>query len=242
MYHPFSIAETLATAWSIFKKHFVTIIVYSVVTFFILLILGFILGLLFMSNNYYVDKFVSLVILFFQAYTTLGLYKLIFTLIDSDYYEFHISQIFPRFTMLISYIVVVFIIATIFVTYKFALDHIMLLPLMQDVSIIAGVLAFLYVVLRIMFFNSFIVDEDSGPIESLKQSFELTRGNFLNILAILGISILLIAVPAILAKYFILAPFFIIFSYPFVNIFLAVTYRKLIYSHKDVDELDSETV
>ncbi|NNU33951.1 hypothetical protein HK413_06925 [Mucilaginibacter sp. S1162] len=33
----------------------------------------------------------------------------------------------------------------------------------------------------------------------------------------------------------------IIFTYPFVNILLAVTYRKLVYSHQDVDDDIAET-
>ena len=61
-------------------------------------------------------------------------------------------------------------------------------------------------------------------------------------LATLGIIILLIAVPAVLSKYILWAPLFIIFSYPFVNIFLMEAYRKLVYSHQDVDDLDTETV
>ena len=40
MYHPFSVAETTKTAWTIFKKNFATIIVYSIAASFLLLVLG----------------------------------------------------------------------------------------------------------------------------------------------------------------------------------------------------------
>jgi len=242
MYHPFTIASSLNTAWGIFKRNFVTIIVYSVVTTFIVGILTIIFGVFFTSQNFYADMFVSLLIIVFQSYTTLGLYKLIFTLIDSEFYEFHISQIFPRFTMLVSYIVVWLIFAFLVVNYNYLIKALAPFGILQEVAEFMGVVVVLYLMLRSMFFLSFIADEDSGPLESLKQSFVLTKGNFVNVLLILGIVLLLIAVPAILSQYFILAPVFIIFSYPFVNIFLAVAYRKLIYSHKDVDDLDSETV
>ena len=33
MYHPFSVVRTIKTAWYIFEKNFVTIIVYSVISF-----------------------------------------------------------------------------------------------------------------------------------------------------------------------------------------------------------------
>ncbi|MBW4889940.1 hypothetical protein KXQ82_09440 [Mucilaginibacter sp. HMF5004] len=242
MYHPFTIAETLSTAWNIFKKHFVTIIVYSVVVFFILLILGVILGLLFTAQDFYIDMLVSLIVVVLQAYTTLGLYKLIFTLIDSEFYEFHISQIFPKFTMLVSYVVIEFILAALVVTYKLFLDKVTLNEMVRNIAIILGTVAGLVCVLRILFFNSFIADDDSGPFESISQSIKLTKGHIVHVLSILGIIILLIAIPAKLAQYFPPASLFIIFSYPFVNIFLAVTYRKLVYSHKDVDDLDSETI
>jgi hypothetical protein len=242
MYHPFSIAETLSTAWGILRKNFITIIVYSVVTSFIIGILTLILGIFFSTQNFYIEMLVSLIIVFFNVYTTLGLYKLIFTLIDSEFYEFKISQIFPRFTMLISGVVVWFMFAALLVTYKYIIDAFDKFTAIQDISIIVGVCALLYLTLRCMFFLAFITDDDSGPIESVKQSFELTKGYFLKVLSILGVMILLIAVPAILAKYIIIAPLFIIFSYPFVNIFVMVAYRKLVYSHKDVEDLDSETI
>jgi hypothetical protein len=206
MYHPFSIAETLSTAWGILKSNFVTIIVYSVVTFFILLILGIILGILFTSDNYYIDMLVSLITVIFQAYTTLGLYKLIFTLIDSEFYEFDISQVLPRFTNLISFLPIWFLFITLYVSYKFFIDSLTRFPIVYDISIIGGVLVLLYVILRCMFFLAFIVDDDSGPFESVKQSLALTKGNFLNVFAILAIILLLIGLPAILSRYFILAP------------------------------------
>jgi len=242
MYHPFSIVDTSKTAWSIFIKNFVTIIVYSVVTFFIVGILLLLLGIFITSDNWYVGMFVSLLTLFFQSYTTLGLYKLIFTLIDSEIYEFDIRQTFPRFTMLISFVVVWLLFATILVSYKFILDHLFPNGILMDIAIIVGAIGLMYISLRGMFSPSFIVDDDSGPLESIQQSFQLTKGYFLNTVSIFIVIIILVALPAILSKYFLWAPLFIIFSYPFVNIFLMVAYRKLVYSHKDVDDLDTETV
>ena len=57
----------------------------------------------------------------------------------------------------------------------------------------------------------------------------------------LGIILLLIALPAIIAQYYPFVSITIIFTYPFVNIILAVTYRKLVYSHQDVDDDIAET-
>jgi hypothetical protein len=243
MYHPFSIAETLKTAWDIFKRNFVTIIVYSLIAFFLIFIMGIIIGLFIPQGDFYTEMLASFILLFIQAYTTLGLYKLIFTLIDSEYYEFEISQVLPRFKMIVSYLAVIFIIGFCLVTYKkLILDNLLIYPIAATAANIAGVLIGMYLILRFMFFNTFVVDDHSGPLESLQQSFALTKDYMLKVLSVLGIIILLIAIPIKISQYVPLCSIFILFAYPFVNIVLIVTYRKLVYSHKDVDDDVAETL
>jgi hypothetical protein len=186
--------------------------------------------------------FVSFILVFTQAYTTLGLYKLIFTLIDSEYYEFEFKQVLPDFKMIISYLAVAFILAFIITNFAVLVEYMEKYAWANDVIKTVGVIGALYLFLRIMFFNTFIVDDHSGPIESLKQSFQLTRGVVLKVLVILVIILLLIALPAKISQYYPLVSVTIVFSYPFVNIILAVTYRKLIYSHQDVDDDLTETI
>ena len=241
MYHPFSVAETTKTAWNIFKNNFVTIIVYSTISFLLLSILAFITQFLFSPDAFAGTMFVSFILIVMPAYTTLGLYKLIFTLIDSEYYEFEISQVLPAFKMIVSYLIVVFLIAFLITNFHFLIERLNQYPNIQTTVQVLATFIGLYLALRIMFFNNFIVDDQSGSIESLKQSFELTKGYFLKVLTMLGIILLLIALPAIIAQYYPFVSVTIIFTYPFVNIILAVTYRKLIYSHQDVDDDIAET-
>ena len=241
MYHPFSVAETIKTAWDIFKKNFVTIIVYSVIAFFMLSVLGLVIGFIYSPTDFTGTMIVSFLLIWVQAYTTLGLYKLIFTLIDSEYYDFEFMQVIPTAKMVWSYLVVVFIIAFIITNLTILIDKLEDKPdLAFIVEVLSGVFG-LYLALRSMFFNTFIVDDASGPFESLKQSFQLTKGYLLKVVLILGIIILFIALPAKLAQYYPVISITILFTYPFVNIILAVTYRKLVYSHKDVDDDIAET-
>jgi hypothetical protein len=243
MYHPFSVAETIKTAWDIFKKNFVTIIVYSVIAFFLIFIMGIIVDLLIPAGDFYTEMLASFILLFIQAYSTLGLYKLIFTLIDSEYYEFEISQVLPSIKMIASYLAVVFLIGFCIVTYgKLVVNQLPKDSVLLWIANIVGVVIGLYLILRLMFFNTFVVDDHSGPIESLKQSFALTKDYMLKVLSILGIIILLIAIPIKISQYVPLFSIFILFAYPFVNIVLIVTYRKLVYSHKDVDDDVAETL
>jgi hypothetical protein len=242
MYHPFSVADTIKTAWYIFKRNFITIIVYSVVSFILLFLLGLMVELLVSPEAFTGKMFVSFILIFTQAYTTLGLYKLIFTLIDSEYYEFEFKQVLPGFKMIISYLAVAFILAFIITNFAILVEYLENFQMADDIVKTVGVIIALYLFLRIMFFNTFIVDDHSGPIESLKQSFRLTRGYILKVLVILAIILLLIGFPAKAAQYYPLISIAIVFTYPFVNIILAVTYRKLIYSHLDVDDDLTETI
>jgi hypothetical protein len=241
MYHPFSVAETTKTAWVIFKKNFVTIIVYSFISFLLLSVLGIMTEYIISADSFAGAMVVSFIMIFVQAYTTLGLYKLIFTVIDSEFYEFEFNQVLPSFKSIISYLVVVFFIAFIVTTFHFAMDWFNAYPNLQTLlEDIAAIFA-LYIALRIMFFITFVVDDQSGAFESIRQSFTLTRGYFFKVLTMLVIILVLIALPAILSRYYPAISIAIIFTYPFVNIILAVTYRKLVYSHQDVEDDIAET-
>lgn len=242
MYHPFSIVETLKTSWHILKSNFVVIIVFSIISFILLGIVGTVIEYIFSPEEFIQRMALFLVDVIIQAYTTLGLYKLIFTVIDSEYYEFEFKQVLPSFRMLYSYLGAVFLLAFIVTNCSVAIERLDNYPDTQLVTETVVVVIALYFALRIMFFNTFIVDDGSGPIESLVQSFKLTKGYILKILAILGIIVIFIALPGVIAGYFPIASLVIIVTYPFVNIILVVTYRKLVYSHQDVDDDVSETV
>jgi hypothetical protein len=241
MYHPFSVAETTKTAWIIFKKNFVTIIVYSFISFLLLSVLGFITGYVISPKDFTGKMIVSFIMIFVQAYTTLGLYKLIFTVIDSEYYEFEFRQVLPAFKSIVSYLTVVFFIAFLVTTFSLFVNKLDAYPNIQTALENIAALVALYFALRIMFFITFAIDDQSGALESIRQSFQLTKGYFFKVLMMLIIILLLIALPAKLSQYYPIVSVTIIFTYPFVNIILAVTYRKLVYSHQDVDDDIAET-
>jgi hypothetical protein len=242
MYHPFSVSDTIKTAWYIFKRNFITITVFSVISFILLYLLEISIELIVSPEAFAGKMFVSFLLILTQAYTTLGLYKLIFTLIDSEYYEFEFRQVIPGFKMIISYLAVAFILAFVITNFAILVEYLGNYYIVDEIIKIAGLIIALYLFLRIMFFNTFIVDDHSGPIESLKQSFKLTRGYILKILLILLVILFLIGLPAQISEYYRFVSITFVFTYPFVNIILAVTYRKLIYSHQDIDDDLNETL
>jgi len=247
MYHPFSVAETLQTSWNILKKNFVTIIVFSTIAVFIIALVSTAWTVFGSQQNFATQIAISVLIMFINAYTTLGLYKLIFTLIDSEYYEFEFSQIIPTVRMVLSYLSIYLLLALVVAALNIFLTGpggvLANYPLFDNIFQTVELIVALYLALRWMFFICFIVDDNSGPFESLSQSFFVTKDNILKILALLGIIIVFIAIPFFFALE--VSGIFgvtLIITYPFVNIILIVAYRKLVYSHQDVDDDISETL
>lgn len=231
MYHPFSIKETIQAAWHVIKENFLTVILFSAIIFIIqLLVIPFIYLFVFDPKSIYTNVFIGIPLLLLMAATTLGLYKLIFVLIDQEYYEFEFSQILPRFRNVYRVAIVGFLVAGAFVFHRVgiiqldALNH----PAAVTINIISGIAAF-YIGLRLQFMFCYILDDDSSIRESMMQSIELTKNNTWNMF-------LLFIIVAGFITLGLMVYIGIIFTYPFVNIILVVTYRKLVYSKQDVDD------
>jgi|EndMetStandDraft_4_1072995.scaffolds.fasta_scaffold00386_9 membrane-anchored glycerophosphoryl diester phosphodiesterase (GDPDase) len=258
MYHTFSVAETIKTAWNILKKNFVPLVVYSVISLFLNEFVDFLKTFVLIDDDDVITKFIVIFIqLIVQCYIGLSFYKLILTLMDREYYEFEFKDILPSFKMTLNFVVIGLITGVL----------ILLLSTIYIFSIKAGVppraieiielILILYLSLRCIFCICFIVDDDSSPIESIKQSFEITKDNFFKtfgVFAIIIITMILALIPVILILnlagldqdkngfIFRLASYcWIILTFPFIQVIIMVTYRKLVYSHLDVDDDLSET-
>src|ERR1700710_191857 len=134
MYHPFSVPDILKTSWYLFKRNFVTIIVFSVISYIILQLLEVMVELILSPEAFAGKMIVGFFLVFAQAYTTLGLYKLLFTLIDSEYHEFEFKQVLPGFKMMISYLAVGFILAFIITNFSILLDYLTRYPVAYNIA------------------------------------------------------------------------------------------------------------
>jgi len=233
MYHPFSVLETLKTAWYIFKKNFPTISVYSLFAFLIVILFGFFI------YNILADSVLSkigiVVLLIGISFIFLGFIKLVFQLIDKEYYDFDFSDIVPKFKMLLSYLILLVIVSTIAVVMSNALKRLDEGLLQSTLGIFIGIFIQFFFLFYFPICTCFIVDDESGPFESVAQSFSLIKGNFIKYFLLF----ILIEVLVFLGTITAIGMLFVI---PFVNIILVVAYRKLIYSHKDVDDDITETL
>jgi uncharacterized membrane protein len=233
MYHPFSVTETLNIAWQIFKKNFATIAVYGLVAVVLVGVVGFVVE--FFIVDIILEWIAVFILLLTYSFAYLGFVKLIFLFIDKEYYEFEFRDIIPPLKTLGSYLVLLILVSTfgVFATkYIDNLDEGLLQTILKGISAV-GFVSFIVFFLPIA--ACFIVDDKSGPFESVIQSFQLVKGNvlkyFLLFLVIEGM--VFIAALTILGMVFVV---------PFVDILLVVAYRKLVYSHIDADDEIAETV
>lgn len=256
MYHTFSVAETIKTAWNVLKKNFALLVVYSVISLFINEGVDFIKAFILLENDF-LTKFIFIFVqLIIQCYIGLSFYKLILTLMDREYYEFEFKDILPSLRMTFNFVIIglltALLVAVLFFFYLLAERTLGFESIFQTIEL----LLILYISLRSIFCICFIVDDDSSPIESLRQSFEITKDNFFKTLGIFAIimGILILAlIPVFLiinltgldekgGFIFRLAFYcWFILTFPFIQVIIMVTYRKLVYSHLDVDDDIAET-
>lgn len=233
MYHPFSIAETLSIAWHILKKNIATISVYALAALVLFVVLGFIVN--YILDDAIVDFVILVITMIIISFVFLGFIKLIFQLIDREYYDFDLKDIMPKIKMLYSYIILLVIVSTIAVFVRNGIKHLDESLFQSLLGIFSGLLIEVFFLFYFPICACFIVDEDSGPFESVIQSYKLIKGNFLKY----SVLFLVIEAMVFLGSITVIG---IIFVIPFVNIILVVAYRKLVYSYKDVDDDITETV
>lgn len=231
----FSVIEVLETAWDITKKNFIVIVGYSLAAFITLFVVQFASTFLLGSANMFVSFAVLFFVLVINSMATLGFYKLAFHLIDHDDEEVEVSAIMPSWQNISSFISLTlllgFIVATFNLIYQKLLTVDSFLEFVETVknsaaltevlAALALLLVFM-VTMRFMFFPCFIVDDNSTAFTSLRQSRQLTENNLLKI-----ITVLLVIVGFIVLGFLALGVGIIV-TYPFTNIILVVTYRKLV--------------
>lgn len=233
MYHPFSVPDTIKTSWFLLRRNFAIISIYSLLGFISVGILAFIVYFV-LSDGNFIASIGIVVLLIGISFIFLGFIKLLFQLIDREYYDFEFSDITPKLKMLYSYILLLIIVSTLSVLITNAVKSLNEGLTQNLLGIIVGVFFQFFFLFYFPICACFIVDDSSGPFESVIQSFQLIRGNFLKYFVLF----LIIEAMAFIGLLTVIGTFFVI---PFVNIILVVAYRKLVYSHQDVDDDLTET-
>ncbi|HWZ13820.1 MAG TPA: hypothetical protein VNW95_01180 [Mucilaginibacter sp.] len=233
MYHPFSVTETLRISWSVLKKNFSTIAVYSLLAFLTVVVFGFVI------YNLLTDSLLTsigvVVLLVGISFIFLAFIKLVFQLMDKEYYDFEFGDIIPTIKMLLSYLILLVIVSSLAVFMTNLIKRLDEGIVQNLLGIFVGVFFQFFFLFYFPICTCFIVDDESGPFESVSQSFELIKGNFLKYFLLF----IIIEAMVFVGSVTVIGMLFVI---PFVNIILVVAYRKLVYSHLDVDDDLTETL
>jgi uncharacterized membrane protein len=245
----FSVIDILETSWEITKKNFVVIIGYSLVAFVVLAIVQFASIFLMGSQNGLLSFIGLFSVLVLNSMATLGFYKLTFHLIDKEDEEMEVKSVIPSWKNISSFITLTLLLGLIVASFNLIYEQLLTIDQFKqfvemvkssafalEVLAILGMLLIILVTMRFMFFPCFIVDDDSGSFESLRQSRQLTQNNLLKI-----ITVLLVVLGFIILGFLALG-IGIIITYPFTNVILVVTYRQLVNSYSDEQEEETPIV
>ena len=233
MYHEFSVLETLKTSWSVLKKNIVTVAVFSLIAFVVVFLLGFLVYYVFTDN---LLASIGITVLFIGvSFLFICFIKLIFKLMDKEYYDFEFKDIVPGFKMLLSYLLLLILVSALSVFLQHLIENVNSELTKNLLGICIGIFFEFFFLFILPICTCFIVDDGSGPFESVNQSYYLIKGNFLKYFTLF----ILVEILFFLASLTLIGVIFVI---PFVNIILVVAYRKLVYSHLDVDDDISETI
>src|SRR5258708_5364168 len=161
MYHPFSVTETISIAWHILRKNFATVAVYSVLAFVIIIVAGFII------YDLITDSILTSIGVIFLlvgiSFVFLGFIKLVFQLIDKEYYDFDFSDIVPKIKMLMSYLILLVIVSSLAVLMTNLIKRLDEGIIQSLLGIFVGVFFQFFFLFYFPICTCFIVDDESGP-------------------------------------------------------------------------------
>src|ERR1700743_422879 len=167
MHHPFSVPDTIKTSWYLLKKNFVIITVFSLIGFIIIGLLGILIH--FLTGNLATSIGV-IVLLIVVSFIFLGFIKLIFQLIDKEFYDFDFGDFVPKIKMLYSYLLLLIIVSTLSVLLTNAIEQLNEGWTQNVLGIIVWAFFQFFFLFYFPICACFIVDDASGPFESVIQS------------------------------------------------------------------------
>lgn len=236
-----SVAEVMADAWALAKKHFWILIGFTAVQFVFIFIITTLLASIFGGASGAGVLTQNIILSLFDAFFTVAFYQVFFKLID-DPAEPEFPDFVPNLMKALNFLLVkliiglilVFIIAVISSLYfinspsidtsnPFSWD---LLPVFVLIAI-----PIIFFTIRLCFVVCFIVDQDSGSSESISQSWAITKGHFRFILFLF---LIMLGLNILGAMAFLLG---LLFTVPFSSLILIVTYRHLVNNYIDEEEL-----
>jgi uncharacterized membrane protein len=236
----FSISETLSTAWAIAKKNAWIVMGFTAVQFVVIFVFSIISGF-FLNENLVASALVQVIIQLLDIFFVVAMYQVFFKLLD-DEGEIEFPDLVPNFLKAVNFLLVKIMMAVIAVvlikllaglyfmdTPNIDTSNLLsweMLPILLLITI-----PILYMSIRLFFVLCFIVDQESGSIESISQSWTITRGNFW---ALLGLFLVLLGINILGAMALFVG---LLFTYPLSILILMVAYRQMVNNYTDEEEI-----
>ena len=230
----FSKREIITSTWNIMKPHLGLLILAVLFIFGLNLLLSAIQEVL-LGDITYQSVLFTFAAYLFQMGLHLGMLRITLNIINNK--EVNFSQLFGSFDVLIPFVLatIVFIailliaaspgIMLLLAAVSADWDYISNLEAIDNWSIIIPIILIIipavYISVRLQFYNYFLLDEESGIIESIKKSAEISKGYVGELFllgAVLSIIILISIIPLGLG---------LIFSIPLSTMATSYVYLKL---------------
>lgn len=240
MNKPFSVNEIMSEAWNFAKKNIWILLGFTAVQFVVIIMITTMLTGIFGESTTAV-LVQNLTLSLFDAFFTVAFYQVIFKQIDEEG-EPQFPDFVPNLMKALNFLLVKLIIGIVLVFLIGVISslYFMNTPDIETTDVLSGKMlpVFLliaipvtYFTIRLCFVVCFIVDQESGASESISQSWTLTKGHFWFIfilfLIILGLNIL-----GAMALFIGL-----LFTVPFSSLILIITYRTMVNSYADEEEI-----
>ena len=185
----FSKREIITSSWNIMKPHLGLLILAILFIFGLNLLLSALQEEI-LSDIKAQSILFTIAAFLFQMGLNLGMLRISLNIINNK--EVNFSQLFGSFDLLIPYILATIVLITILliaaspgiilllVSVSADLDSMSNLEAPDDWSVIIPIILIIipavYISIRLQFYNYFILDEESGIIESIKRSAEISKG------------------------------------------------------------------
>lgn len=234
----FSLNEILTDAWALAKKNLWIIMGFTAIQFIVILII-FSLTKVF-GQKESMALIINVIVGLVDAFFTVAIYQVFFKLIDEDG-DPEFPDFVPSVVKALNFIVVrlftslfiVFSIAFVAAIYFFnspQINTVGLVSWKNTPLLICILVPVVYVSVRMSFIVCFIVDQDSGVVEAIRQNWAITKGHFwfLFLLFIVIVGMNMLGAMALFVG--------LLFTVPFSSLVTIVAYRQMANSYADEEE------
>ena len=231
----FSLSEILGSAWALAKKNIWVLMGFTAIQFLGIILIPIVVRLFLTPKFDGIVVWLQLLITLINTIFMVAIYQVLFKLIDEDE-DPTFPDFLPNIVKALNFILVqfmlsalvVFFIAIIAAAYFLntpQLTPVTLLSWKNSPLLILISMLIIFVSIKMYFVLCFIVDQESGAIEAIRQSWLITKGQFwfLFSLSFVCLSINLLGLITFVVG--------LLFTIPFSSLITIVAYRQIVNSY-----------